>query len=129
MNRNTKRLMIFAAIFGLIGVGLGGHMAGAGSPALRPVHAHALVVGWLSLFSWGIYYQLFPVSKRLASAQTWTGIIGTVLLVIGMWIHLAGALEALPYAITLIIYIGGGTVLIASYVLFFLIVLKQKVAD
>lgn len=118
--------MVLAAIFGLLGVGLGGHMAGAGSPALRPVHAHALVVGWLSLFSWGIYYQLFTVSKGLANWQTWTGMIGTTFLVLGMWVHLAGALEGLPEPVTLITYIGGGTVLIASYVLFFIIVLKQK---
>ncbi|MBB6449635.1 multidrug transporter EmrE-like cation transporter [Geomicrobium halophilum] len=129
MNRYTKRLMVLAAIFGILGVVMGGHMAGAGSPALRPVHAHALVVGWLSLFAWGVYYQLFNVSKRLANWQTWTGMIGTIFLVLGMWVHLAGALEALPFGVTLAIYIGGGTILIASYILFLIVVLKQKVTD
>lgn len=41
----SKRLIRFAAIFGLIGAFLGSHMAGAGSLAFRPVHAHILVFG------------------------------------------------------------------------------------
>ncbi|WP_059104949.1 hypothetical protein [Shouchella shacheensis] len=126
MNRYSKPLFLTAAIFGLFGAMMGGHMAGAGSYALRPVHAHMLVVGWLSLFSWGVYYQLFKVSDGLAKWQSSLAIIGTVSLVLGMWVHLAGALEQLPNVLTLIIYIGGGTVLIASYFLFLLIVIKQK---
>lgn len=73
----SLRLIRIAAIFGLIGTVLGSHMAGAGSPAFRPIHAHILLVGWLSLFAWGVFYRIYKVrAKKLIAIHGWTGIIG-----------------------------------------------------
>src|SRR5690625_5686872 len=84
----SKRLIRFSAIFGLIGAILGSHMAGAGSLAFRPVHAHILVVGWLSLFAWGIYYKAFQIKvSKLVSFQGWTAIIGSAGLSLGLWLR------------------------------------------
>ncbi|ESU33393.1 hypothetical protein G3A_06520, partial [Bacillus sp. 17376] len=55
------RLIRFAAIFGLIGTFMGSHMAGAGDYAMRPIHAHILLVGWLSVFAWGIFYKNYKI--------------------------------------------------------------------
>src|SRR5690625_972936 len=117
----SKRLIRFSAIFGVIGAILGAHMAGAGSLAFRPVHAHILVVGWLSLFAWGIYYQAFRVKiTTLVSVQGWTGIIGAAGLSIGLWLR-----YVMPFgynnAIILPIYIGGGVILLISFVLFLIV--------
>ena len=80
------RLIRVSAIFGLIGTVMGSHMAGAGSYAFRPVHAHILLVGWLSMFAWGIFYKNYKVkANKLLSAQGWTGIIGAIGLTAGMW--------------------------------------------
>lgn len=114
----SKRLIRFSAIFGLIGAILGAHMAGAGSLAFRPVHAHILVVGWLSLFSWGIYYKAFRVkTSKLIAAQGWTGIIGASGLSIGLWLRYLQPFGD-SKAIILPIYIGGGVILLISFVLF-----------
>src|SRR5690625_4499379 len=104
----SKRFIRLAALFGLIGAVLGSHMAGAGSMAFRPVHAHALVVGWLSLFSWGIYYKIFTVkSPRLVTFQGWTGVIGSIGLTIGLWLQYVQPFGN-QKGIILPIYIGGG---------------------
>lgn len=121
----SKRLIRFAALFGLIGAVLGSHMAGAGSLAFRPVHAHILVVGWLSLFAWGIYYKVFRVkATKLMAAQGWTGIIGAAGLSTGLWLRYLQ-----PFgdnnAIILPIYIGGGVILLTSFVLFLFITFKD----
>lgn len=122
----SKRLIRFAAIFGLIGAFLGSHMAGAGSLAFRPVHAHILVVGWLSLFAWGVYYKAFRIqASKLVSAQAITGIIGAAGLSIGLWLQYLQPFGD-SKAIILPIYIGGGTILLISFLLFVIVTFVTK---
>jgi len=117
----SLRLIRIAAIFGLIGTVMGSHMAGAGSPAFRPVHAHILLVGWLSMFAWGIFYKNYKVNaSKLISVQAWTGIIGTIGLTGGMWLQFVQPFGEMK-ALSLPFYIGGGTVLLLSFVLFAII--------
>lgn len=109
-------LIRISAVFGLIGAVLGSHMAGSGSYVFKPVHAHMLVVGWLSMFAWGIFYSVYEVRlKKLVSAQCWTGIIGTVGLVLGMLLQSFSFIDS---TLSLILYIVGGTVLLVSFGLF-----------
>jgi hypothetical protein len=51
-----------------------------------PAHAHLNLLGWVSLFLFGIYYHLHPSIDRmhLASVQVWVWISGTVILTIGV---------------------------------------------
>lgn len=117
----SKRLIRFAAIMGLIGAVLGSHMAGAGSLAFRPVHAHILVVGWLSVFAWGIYYKAYRVkAEKLMAAQGWTGMIGSAGLSLGLWLQYLQPFGDVK-ALILPIYIGGGVILLISFFLFMLI--------
>ncbi|MFJ8264081.1 hypothetical protein ACIQ4I_19405 [Rummeliibacillus sp. NPDC094406] len=114
------RLIRLAAIFGLIGAMLGSHMAGSGSYQFRPIHAHILVVGWLSVFAWGIFYSVFKIkSAKLVAAHGWTAIIGSIGLTVGMWLN-----TLKPFGINdtfaLLFYIIGGTILLISFGLFIL---------
>lgn len=118
------RLIRVSAIFGLIGTVLGSHMAGSGSYAFRPVHAHILLVGWLSMFAWGIFYKNYKVQAgKLLAAQGWTAIFGAIGLTAGMWLDF---LE--PFGenklLSLPLYIGGGTILLLSFVLFAIITFR-----
>lgn len=118
MEKYSVALLRFSAVYALIGAFIGAHMAGSGSYALRPIHAHILVVGWLSLFAWSVYYKVFTVkSLKLAKAHVYTAIIGGTGLTAGMWVHFLNLFN-LPKGVTLSLYIGGGTVLIISFVLF-----------
>lgn len=51
-----------------------------------PAHAHLNLLGWVSLFLFGIYYHLHPAVDRtaLASLQVWVWIAGTIILTIGV---------------------------------------------
>src|SRR5690625_2455446 len=119
MNKPVKILLVFAGIYGLLGTIMGAHMAGSGSYALRPIHAHILVVGWLSLFSWSVFYKVFDVEyNALSKFHVWSAIIGTTGLVIGMFLTNVISFN-LPEVFTLIVYIGGGVALLLSFVAFF----------
>ena len=117
----SLRLIRIAAIFGLIGTVLGSHMAGAGSYAFKAVHAHILLVGWLSLFSWGVFYRIYKVrAKKLVTLHGWTGIIGAIGLTTGMWLQFLQPFNV-NEVFSLIFYIVGGTVLLISFALFVVI--------
>lgn len=117
----SLRLIRVAAIFGLIGTVLGSHMAGAGSYAFKAVHAHILLVGWLSLFSWGVFYRIYKVrARKLVTLQGWTGIIGAIGLTGGMWLQFLKPFNV-NEVFSLIFYIVGGTVLLISFALFMVI--------
>ena len=51
-----------------------------------PAHAHLNLLGWVSLFLFGIYYHLHPAVdlNRLATVQVWVWIAGTIILTIGV---------------------------------------------
>ena len=51
-----------------------------------PAHAHLNLLGWVSLFLFGIYYHLHPVLDRsgAAMAQVAVWIAGTIVLTIGV---------------------------------------------
>ncbi|WP_096436651.1 hypothetical protein [Alteribacter populi] len=116
----TRVLLRFSALFALIGVFIGSHMAGSGGYSLQPLHAHILVVGWLSLFAFAAFYRLFSISKdsKLANIQVWTAIIGSISLPTGMyWERMIT--EGPLATVALIYFIVGGTILMISFILFF----------
>lgn len=117
----SLRLIRISALFGLLGTVLGSHMAGAGSYAFRPIHAHILLVGWLSLFAWGVFYKIYKVrANKLITFHGWTAIIGAIGLTTGMWLQFMqpfGVNETL----SLILYIVGGTILLISFALFVIV--------
>jgi hypothetical protein len=51
-----------------------------------PAHAHLNLLGWVSLFLFGIYYHLHPAvdRSRLASLQVWVWIVSTIILTVGV---------------------------------------------
>lgn len=114
----SLRLIRISAIFGLIGTILGSHMAGSGSYAFRPVHAHILLVGWLSVFAWGIFYKVYTVrAKSLVSIHGWTAILGSIGLTTGMWLQFLKPFNV-NEVVSLIFYIVGGTILLISFAIF-----------
>ncbi|KUF35611.1 MULTISPECIES: hypothetical protein [Lysinibacillus] len=115
------RLIRLAAIFAFIGTYLGSHMSGSGSYEYRPIHAHILLVGWLSMFAWGIFYRAFKVkSQKLVAIHGWTAILGVLGLTVGMWFYNINPFN-FGSTFTLIFFIVGGTTLLISFALFIIV--------
>lgn len=129
MNSYSTTLLRFAALFALLGAFLGSHMAGSGNLNFQSIHAHILVVGWLSLFAWAVYYKVFRMKKTLlATLHVWTAIIGSIGLTFGMWVYKLNPFN-FPEPLPLILFIVGGTVLLISFFIFLLLTFMKPEED
>lgn len=101
--------------------GLGIAMAITQDHSTLPAHAHLNLLGWVSLFLFGLYYKFTPTidQSRIAYVQVMTWIIGTVVLTIGVGLVHSGNAAGDPIAA-----IGSLTVL-GSMALFGWIVLRR----
>ncbi len=114
----SLRLIQFSAIFGFLGTYLGSHMAGQMDYALRPIHAHILLVGWLSVFAWGVFYRLYTVKyKKLVTIHGFLAMIGAVGLTAGMWFYNLNPFN-MNDTFILVFFIVGGTILLLAFLLF-----------
>lgn len=125
----SLRLIRFAAVFGLVGAILGADMAGSGNYQLRAIHAHILVVGWLSVFGWGLFYRMFLIrAKKLVSFHGWSAMIGSLGLTIGMLFYYLNPF-GFSETFSLIAFIAGGTVLLLSFILFVAVTFSIQAGD
>jgi hypothetical protein len=71
-----------AVLFVIAGMAMGIGMAMTQNHALMPAHAHLNLLGWVSLFLFGIYYERRPAldTSRLAMIQVILWSLGTVAL-------------------------------------------------
>lgn len=80
-----------AVLFVVAGMAMGIGMAAAQDHSIMPAHAHLNLLGWVSLFLFGIYYERRPAldMSRLAVIQVGLWSVGTVILTIAVaGIHL-----------------------------------------
>jgi hypothetical protein len=75
-----------AVVFIVIGIAMGIGMAASQNHAIMPAHAHLNLLGWVSLFLFGIYYERRPALdiSRLALFQVGLWSVGTVLLTVAV---------------------------------------------
>jgi hypothetical protein len=87
-----------------------------------PAHAHLNLLGWVSLFLFGIYYHLHPAIDRdcLASAQVWVWIAATVILTVGVALAHSGLTVGDPIAAV------GSLVILADMLLFGWLVYRRE---
>ena len=71
-----------AVLFVIAGMAMGIGMAMSQDHSIMPAHAHLNMLGWVSLFLFGIYYERRPAldTSRLAIIQVAVWSIGTVVL-------------------------------------------------
>jgi len=119
----SKWLIRIAAIYSLIGALIGSDMAGREDYSMIPVHAHILVVGWLTLFAYGIFYYVFKEigMVRTAKLQAWTALIGGGLMPFGMLAYYKAENTA-----TLLSFIVPASVLLVSIALFVVLLFFDK---
>jgi hypothetical protein len=75
-----------AVLFVIAGMAMGIGMAASQDHSIMPAHAHLNLLGWVSLFLFGIYYERRPAldTRRLALVQVIVWSFGTVILTIAV---------------------------------------------
>ena len=75
-----------AVLFVVVGMAMGIGMAATQNHSIMPAHAHLNLLGWVSLFLFGIYYERRPAldTSRLAMFQAGLWSVGTVILTIAV---------------------------------------------
>src|SRR5438067_1232473 len=103
-----------AVAFVIAGMVWGIIMAISEDHSAFPAHAHLNLLGWVSLFLFGIYYRLHPAMEgaKLALAQVWIWIAGTVIQAIGVGLVHTGTPQAEPAAA------GGSIIVVVAMLLF-----------
>jgi hypothetical protein len=87
-----------------------------------PAHAHLNLLGWVSLFLFGIYYHLHPSVDRnpMALVQVWIWIATTIVLTVGVALVHSGHAAGDPIAA------AGSLVILADMLLFGWLVYRGK---
>src|SRR3954449_141365 len=109
-----------AVLFALLGMGMGIAMAMARDHAAMPAHAHLNLLGWVSLFLFGLYYRLNPALdvSRLALVQVGVWSFGTGVLTIAVAAIHMGYEAADPAAAV------GSLIVLAAMLLFAVLVFR-----
>lgn len=116
---------IVAILAGLTGMGLGIHMGIAHDFTLMPVHAHVNLLGWASLFLYGLYYRAEPAAEAttLAVVHFALAVAGLVLMTGGLTLMLLGDGALLPATV------AGSLCAVAAMAVFLVVVLRRGIAE
>lgn len=103
-----------AAVYLLIGIGLGIYMGVVEKFEYTPIHARINLLGWATMGIFGLIYCVFPRAgnSKLGNAHFWLHNIGTLFLLLGMILFADGEVgTAFPLAL-----IGAFTIVAATLV-------------
>jgi hypothetical protein len=122
--RASKLCFLAAVLAAIAGMLWGLDMAISENHAAMPAHAHLNLLGWVSLFLFGIFYRLHPSldATKLALAQVWAWIIGTVVMAAGVGLISTGTTSAEPIAAV------GSLIVLADMLLFAWLVYRGEQA-
>lgn len=97
----ASSLSFYAAVIAvLVGMSWGIVMAISQDHSAMPAHAHLNLLGWVSLFLFGVFYRLHPSLEvsRTALMQVCVWIVGTISLTVGVAMLHAGNKAGEPFA-------------------------------
>ncbi|HTJ96861.1 MAG TPA: hypothetical protein VL381_05285 [Rhodocyclaceae bacterium] len=86
------RCLKLAVLYALIGIGFGVYMGASHDFSQKDTHAHANLVGWVSLAVMGLIYIVVPnlAKTRLASAHFWLHNLGLPPMLLGVFLIYKG---------------------------------------
>ena len=98
--RASSLSFLSAVLLAIVGMLWGIDMAMSGDHSAMPAHAHLNLLGWVTLFLFGIFYHLHPAidRSRLALAQTGIWVAGTLLQAVGVGLLTSGHAIGEPLA-------------------------------
>ena len=120
--RLSNSFLRLAVVFILIGVGLGYYMGATQNFTAAPVHAHINLLGWVSMFLYGLFYRANPDAAEglLPKVHFWVALVGFLIFMPALAIEVLQIQPALPLAH--IGLIAGPTIVVIGMILFAIIV-------
>ena len=120
--RLSNAFLRLAVVFILIGVGLGYYMGATQNFTAAPVHAHINLLGWVSMFLYGLFYRANPEAAEgmLPKVHFWVALVGFLIFMPALAIEVLQIQPALPLAH--IGLIAGPTIVVIGMILFAIIV-------
>jgi peptidoglycan/LPS O-acetylase OafA/YrhL len=114
-----------AVLLAVAGMIWGIVMAASGNHTAMPAHAHLNLLGWVSLFLFGIFYHLHPAidRSRTAMVQVCVWIVATVILSVGVALVHTGHEIGDPIAAV------SSLIVVADMLLFGWLVLRRESAE
>jgi hypothetical protein len=111
-----------AVILAVAGMVWGLVMAISGDHSTMPAHAHLILLGWVSLFLFGIFYHLHPSIDRSRAAliQVCIWIAGTLCVTLGVALIHSGRAIGDPFAA------AGSMTVLADMLLFGWLVIRRE---
>ncbi|GAA3848332.1 hypothetical protein AFIC_000824 [[Pseudomonas] carboxydohydrogena] len=112
--RASSLSFLVAALILALGMIWGLAMAISQNHSTLTAHAHLNLLGWVSLFLFGLFYRLHPVLDvaRVARLQVMVWVAGTIVMVIGVAMIHMGRHEGEPLA-------GAGSIMVLGSVVLF----------
>jgi hypothetical protein len=120
--RLSNAFLRLAVVFIVIGVSLGYYMGATQNFTAAPVHAHINLLGWVSMFLYGLFYRTNPQAAEgvLPKVHFWVALTGFLVFMPALLIEVLQIKAALPAAqIGLIV---GPTIVVIGMFLFAFIV-------
>jgi hypothetical protein len=86
----SNTFLRLSVLFVLLGVSLGYWMGATHNFTVSPVHAHINLLGWVSMFLYGLFYRVFPDAARgwLPKVHLALAVTGLPIMMIGLTIQL-----------------------------------------
>ncbi|MEY4554994.1 MAG: hypothetical protein RL093_113 [Pseudomonadota bacterium] len=120
----SNTFLRLAVLFALVGVSLGYWMGVTQQFGLSPVHAHINLLGWASMFLYGLFYRAFPRAGEGLLPKLHLGLaaVGLPVMMLGLTIKLAPIPSLLALEAPMLM--GGPTLILLGMVVFAFIVFK-----
>lgn len=105
-------------LFAVLGMGLGIYMGMTHEFQFAPVHAHVLLLGWVSMLLYGLVYQAVPQAAHgfLPVVHWLVALTGMVTMTVSLAFLFSGYEMAEPFAVLGAILVISGAVLFATIV-------------
>lgn len=113
---------LIAVAMAIVGMAWGIYMAISQDHSSMPAHAHLNLLGWVSLFLFGMFYRLHPALDvaRIARRQIFIWVAGVVILIVGVTMIHSGRPSGEPFAGL------GAIIVLADMLLFGWLVLRHE---
>jgi len=91
----SRNFLVIGSVYILVGFVMGMYMGGSGDHSLLPVHAHINLLGFVLMTLFGIMYRVIPgmAGTALATAHFWLHQVGTLIVVVMIFLFFSGRIE------------------------------------